>query len=90
MNRVTYGELIKALNSLGFHRLSQNQHLVFDSREQDALIVLPRVDMRRMVSPAHLLMVEKTVVEKGVATRDEFFLTLQEGHRPLARPIVKM
>ena len=90
MSKVTYGQLTKALNSLGFQRPKENEFLVFDNRKSDALIVLPKVDMRRTVGPAHLLMVEKMVVEKGVATRDEFFLTLQEGQRPLATPKVKM
>lgn len=68
MKRVTYNQLGKALAILGFEKVEQDSFTAFKNGRHDAVIVLPKGIPSTTVGSAHLLTVEKTVTEKGIAS----------------------
>ena len=80
-NKVTYHQLEKALVSLGFEKVEGGDFTIFKNMVYDALIVLPKGINTTIVRPVHLLVAEKTVTEKGIASSDKFARAIA-GVRP--------
>jgi hypothetical protein len=89
MIKVTYSQLTKALMLLGFERVEHNDFTAFQNAQYDALIVLPRRTGAATISPAHMLTVERTVTEKGIASLDKFTRVIGGVRRPRTAQTVR-
>jgi hypothetical protein len=87
--RVTFGQLSKALKSLGFEEMigRRNQH-VFRHGETRALIALPKMAKSAIVSPRHLSAVGRTLEHFEIADILEFGALLHPSDvaPPVAMP----
>ena len=81
IKKVTYNQLAKALATLGFKKVEHSEFTVFKNDEYDAMIVLPKGTGTTELSQAHLLMIERTVTEKGVAELSKFSETINRVRR---------
>ena len=82
MGTITYGQVERALNKLGFERVPNEQYFVMYHKKCDALLALANGEPGTIVRPAYRLAVENAVVGRGVATEADL-------NRALARARVR-
>ncbi len=77
--RMSYGELGRVLFALGFTKQASGDAWVFRHAATDSLLLFHRDDFQEAgpVVPVDLFKVRKTVVERGVASADEFEAVLR-------------
>ena len=89
MNKVTYGQLGKALSRLGFEKVERDAFVAFRNDEYDAVIALPKGTSATVVSPVHLLTMERTVVGKGIASSENLSRAVRMARRPRAKRVLR-
>jgi predicted RNA binding protein YcfA (HicA-like mRNA interferase family) len=82
--RVTFGQLSKALKSLGFEeKIGKGQQRIFRHGGTGALIVLPRMATTATVSSRHLAAIGKTLEHFEIAGVLEFGALLHPSDEAL-------
>jgi hypothetical protein len=90
MPQATYGRLDEVLRSLGFSARTNERATpkarVYQHDQSGALIVLPVLPEGEVVLPHHLITVQATLDDSGLATPAEFADRLQQASQPSPRP----
>ena len=88
VSKLTYGQLQKALEALGFIRKPHEHYFVLENDAHDALLAFAGGDDDTPVRPAYRLSVTSTVVGMGVATEAELRRALDHvrGNRRRVAP----
>ena len=79
---VTYGDLRKALETLGYRRQGLNgSHTVFQNPARSLFISLPELSSDDVVRPIDMLRVQRTLTNDGVIKEDGFaaLFLIQKG-----------
>ncbi|SDX31778.1 type II toxin-antitoxin system HicA family toxin [Aequorivita viscosa] len=74
MNRkIKHKELIQLLKNIGFiYKRNNGQHLVYSYDKYNAIIVLRQIKPNDEVPEFHFAMVRKTIIGKGILTKEQF------------------
>ena len=69
----------KLLESLSFTEEAEESHIIFRHGSGRPIIILPRLRRDEIVSPTHLLMVKKQLLDVGLVEADEFNWRMQRA-----------
>ena len=84
--RITFGDLRRILEDLGFREVpSEESHVWFRHEEADLPLGFPRYRDEAVVAPHHLLYARTMIDARGILGEDEFDrMVLATSARPLA------
>ncbi len=72
-SKITYRELVKKLNSLGYIKKSVLEtHVILENQQYQSTVVLPTVKPTAHVAEYFLRSVKKNIVEKGIINENSF------------------
>lgn len=83
IDTITYQDLERALERLGFAKHIVNGYVAFREPTHDALIALPAMSPDETVLPRHLAMVRTTLTGRGVADEEELETALAQSEPPV-------
>ena len=69
---ITYGQLTKALQSLGFTAQVRGKVTIFTEPYRDAVIVLPTAEPDGVVPVQYTVAARETVFWKGITSKSDF------------------
>lgn len=80
MNRqITFNELRQLLTRLDFSEVTQRTHVRFEHDASGAVVILRPYRSTEIVTPIHLAVVRRTLVEKGLIEAESFERFLQKA-----------
>jgi len=72
-HKITYGQLIKKLLSIGYtEKRISGSHTILFKEQNNSTIVLPAFNKNKIIEPYILMTIRKNIVEKGVLNADDF------------------
>jgi hypothetical protein len=78
---VTYKQLERALQSVGFERFAHPTYIAYIHRPTETVFALPATRPGAMVMGAHLVAAKGTVTGRGVASHEQWASALERAKR---------
>lgn len=71
--KITYGDLVKKLLSIGFEEVRmKGSHLILFNKKHNSTIVLPLFSKNKIAEQYIIMTVKKNLVEKGVLNVEQY------------------
>ncbi len=71
--KITYGDLIKMLLSIGFEEVRmRSSHIILHNKKFNSTIVIPLFSKNKIAEQYILMTVKKNLIEKGVLNDEQY------------------